>query len=110
MTLAISGNSEFVTVKVVDDGRGIDTDKLVKKSLKNGILTQDEVKEMNQRDKLRLIFKDGLSTAESVSDVSGRGVGMAAVLQAVEESGGRLELESEVGAGTSFEFKLPIAT
>ncbi|NRA66831.1 MAG: Hpt domain-containing protein [Pseudobacteriovorax sp.] len=107
LTLVVDEESSHWHVKIKDDGRGINTDKLVEKSLANGILSREEIARMSHNDKLRLIFRDGLSTVESVSDVSGRGVGMAAVLQAVEEAGGNLHLESEMGVGTSFDFTIP---
>ena len=103
----VDDESSHWHVKIKYDGRGINTDKLVEKSLANVILSREEIARMSHNDKLRLIFRDGLSTVESVSDVSGRGVGMAAVLQAVEEAGGNLHLESEMGVGTSFDFTIP---
>ena len=104
-TVAESGESWSLTIK--DDGRGINTDKLVEKSIKSGVLSEDEASAMSKADKLRLIFKDGVSTAEQVSDVSGRGVGMAAVLQAIESSGASLELDSDLGSGTTFRITIP---
>ena len=95
-----------VVIEIQDDGRGIDPDSVRTRAESSGLiaagqpLTDDEV--------LRLVFAPGFSTAETVSDLSGRGVGMDVVRRAIEELGGQVRLESSVGEGTTVRLKLPL--
>lgn len=94
-------------IRVSDDGRGIDADRLVEKAIKNGHITPDKSKKMSTQEKLRLVFLNGVSTSEEVSDISGRGVGMSAVEASVLEAGGRLEIETKPASGTSVSIWVP---
>jgi chemotaxis protein histidine kinase CheA len=95
------------TIHVTDDGRGIDTDALAAESVRRGLLTADDAASMSTAEKRNLIFMDGLSTAAAASDVSGRGVGMAAVKAAVEAEGGEMDVSSTRGEGTQFVIHIP---
>jgi chemotaxis protein histidine kinase CheA len=94
-------------VKVVDDGRGIDTERLGAKVIERALLTSDELARMSEEEKLRLIFLDGVSTAQAATEISGRGVGMAAVLDAVQHVRGDIHVSSRVGAGTTITISVP---
>lgn len=87
---------------------GIDSDKLVNKAISNGILSKEQSKQMTPQEKLDLIFLPGLSTAEKVSEVSGRGVGMDVVKTNIEKLGGHVELDSVLGEGSTVLLRLPL--
>lgn len=95
---------------LTDDGRGIDTEKVIAKALKLGVISLETASKLSDEEKLLLIFEDGLSTAEKLSDVSGRGVGMLAVKTVVEEMNGRIEIFSQIGSGTTFTIIVPQPT
>jgi two-component system chemotaxis sensor kinase CheA len=101
-----SGNQ--ITLAITDDGRGIATDRLAAKAVAAGIYSQAEVDAMSERRKQHLIFEPGLSTADKVSAVSGRGVGMDVVRANLERVGGSIDVVSKPGEGTSFYLKLPL--
>ena len=94
-----------VTVQFEDDGKGIDGEKVFKKAVEKGLLPAEEI--LNSDGKLQLIFLPGLSTAEKVTEVSGRGVGMDVVGDTVKRMGGRIEISSQVGKGTKLTITLP---
>ncbi|MCW2238462.1 chemotaxis protein CheA [Azospirillum canadense] len=96
-----------VVVEVSDDGAGIDADAVRRKAVERGQITAEQAAAMEDADALRLVFLPGLSTAEGVTDLSGRGVGMDAVRNAVEQAGGRVEIASTRGAGTTIRLVLP---
>ena len=97
-----------VIVEIKDDGRGINPEKIGAKAVEKGVLTQDELSKMTDREVQALIFHPGFSTAEKVSKVSGRGVGMDVVKTNIEKIGGMVDLHSVVGEGTSVRFKIPL--
>lgn len=97
-----------VIIKVSDDGGGINTEKVLEKALKNGNVTPDEAKVMSQDDIIGLLFKPSFSTAEKVSDVSGRGVGLDVVKNKIEGLGGDVTVETELGKGSTFIIRLPL--
>lgn len=97
-----------VHVEIIDDGRGIDPEILKKKALEKGLLTLEETDKMSDRQAQAIIFLPGFSSAEVVSDVSGRGVGMDVVKTNIEHLGGSVELDSTVGRGTRICLKLPL--
>ncbi len=109
-TLRLEAHTEgdFIVVEVGDDGAGIDTNRVAAKAVERRIVTQSRIREMNPREMLDLIFLPGLSTAEKVSDVSGRGVGMDVVRSNLKRLGGTVELESELGKGSVVRLKLPL--
>ena len=95
-----SGNQ--ILIEVADDGRGIDGDKLVNKALAAGVLTPERAERLSQSQKIRLIFEAGLSTAEEVTAISGRGVGMDVVRANIERIGGLVDVDSKLGQGVRF--------
>lgn len=94
-------------VKVVDDGRGIDTERLGTKAVERGLISPSELSQMSHEEKQRLIFLDGLSTAHTATEISGRGVGMAAVLDAIRQVRGHIRVQSALGAGTTIVLSIP---
>jgi two-component system chemotaxis sensor kinase CheA len=97
-----------VNIAILDDGKGMDADKIAAKAVEKGLVSEEEIKSMSEKDKLQLIFMPGLSTAEQVSDVSGRGVGMDVVKSNLDRLGGQVEIDTTVGKGTSILIKLPL--
>lgn len=104
---AYQKGSEII-IEVEDDGAGINTEKVIEKAIEKGIITPDEASQMEERDKLNLIFHPGFSTSEEVTDISGRGVGMDVVRNVVETLDGQVFVESELGVGTRFTISLPL--
>jgi len=98
-----SGN---VVVELADDGRGLHRDKIVKKAIEKGLIESD--KGMSDSDVFNLIFAPGFSTAERITDISGRGVGMDVVRRNLEAIRGRIEITSVPGKGTTFSIRLPL--
>ncbi len=95
-----------IVIEMSDDGGGVDPDRVFARAVELGIVEHDE--RLSEQERLELIFKPGFSTAESVSDVSGRGVGMDVVQKTVTRLKGLLSVSSERGRGTTFEIKLPL--
>jgi len=95
-----------IVIELQDDGRGIDPAKIFKKALEKGIVSPGE--ELSREETLALIFAPGFSTAEKVTAVSGRGVGMDVVKRNIEKLRGKIEITSEVGQGSTFKIKLPL--
>ena len=101
-----SGNQ--ILIDIVDDGHGIDGKRLVEKAVASGILTREDAAAMSPREQLALIFEAGLSTAQAVTAISGRGVGMDVVRSNVERIGGIVEVDSTVGRGTRMTLRVPL--
>ena len=97
-----------VIIEIVDDGGGLNSDKIVAKALSRGLISPDQAKSMSDKEKANLIFLPGLSTAEQVTDVSGRGVGMDVVKSNLDQLGGQVDIETERGKGTTIRIKLPL--
>jgi two-component system, chemotaxis family, sensor kinase CheA len=108
VTLKAFHEAGQVVLEVADDGKGIDPEKVAASAVNRGLITRDQAKVMGVSDKLALIFLPGLSTAEKVTDVSGRGVGMDVVKTNLDRLGGKVEISSEMGKGTLFRIKLPL--
>ena len=97
-----------VQIEVLDDGGGMDPERLKAKAVEKGVITTEQASRMTDSDALQLIFAAGFSTAEAVSDISGRGVGMDVVKTNIEKLGGHVELESRLGQGTRIIIRLPL--
>lgn len=97
-----------IIIEIIDDGKGIDASKIAKKVLENGLATEAELDGMSENQIQKFIFHPGLSTAEQVTAVSGRGVGMDVVRSNIEKIGGTVELDSKLGEGTRFAIKIPL--
>ncbi|MFP4128533.1 MAG: chemotaxis protein CheA, partial [Desulfonatronovibrio sp.] len=100
------GNS--VVIEVEDDGRGIDPEKMKAKALEKNIISQEEAQNMEDQEAIDLIFAPGFSTAEKVTDISGRGVGMDVVKNNIKNLKGNVVVSSELGKGSKFSITLPL--
>ena len=107
LELELSDRSNAYVVRCTDDGRGIDLEALGRRATDLGFVTSDALAAMGEKEKLHLIFIEGLSTALVTTSISGRGVGMSAVRAAVEKVGGRIEIRSSQGTGTTFVLTIP---
>jgi two-component system, chemotaxis family, sensor kinase CheA len=96
----------IITIK--DDGKGIDGNKVAARSLEKGLIDENQLAQMNDNDKAMLVFGAGVSTADVITDVSGRGVGMDVVKTNIHKLGGIIRLETEVGYGTVITIVLPL--
>ena len=97
-----------VIIEIEDDGRGIDVEKIRQKAVEKGFLTQEEATLASEKELLSLIFKPGFSTAETVTQLSGRGVGMDVVKTNIEKLGGSIEINTVRGKGTTVKIKIPL--
>ncbi len=100
------GNSIIISIK--DDGRGIDTERVGRKAIEKGLITEDQLAAMSQREMFDLIFLPGFSTKDKASDLSGRGVGMDVVKTNIKKLNGLIEIKSEKGMGSEFILRLPL--
>lgn len=101
-----SGNHVFI--EVADDGKGINRDKVLHKALERGIVSQEEAKKLTDQQVYSLIFSSGFSTADTISDISGRGVGLDVVKTKIESLGGSIMIQSTPGKGSIFRIQLPL--
>ena len=97
-----------IVIEIEDDGRGLDRDKLLAKAVERGLVQPDEAAQLPDERVFDLIFEPGFSTAEQVSDVSGRGVGMDVVKRNIRELGGTIDIASRPGEGTTLTIRLPL--
>lgn len=97
-----------IIIEIGDDGRGLPVDKIRAKALAQGLATEAELAQMSEHDVLRFIFRPGFSTAQQITSVSGRGVGMDVVKTNIERIGGTIELRSKEGRGSTFTIKIPL--
>jgi len=109
-TLSITAKQEaaHVVIEIKDDGRGIDIEKVKAKAIKKGILDETKIGEISDKELLKIIFTPGFTTAESVTDISGRGVGLDVVFTNISKLGGLVDVESVENAGTTFKVSLPL--
>ena len=108
ITLDAFHRGNQVCVEVRDDGGGIDAEKVKQKAISKGIITSDEADRMSDRQAFTLIWQPGFSTAEQVTEISGRGMGMDIVLSKLEKLNGTVEIDSELHQGTKITVKLPL--
>jgi two-component system chemotaxis sensor kinase CheA len=101
-----SGNHVFIEIE--EDGRGINREKVLKTAIKNGIVAADQASKMSDEDVYQLLFASGFSTADKISDISGRGVGLDVVKTKIHSLGGHVTIESKLGSGTKFSVQLPL--
>jgi len=108
VTLRASHQAGQVVIEISDDGKGLIPEKIAASCVSKGMVTREQADAMSDRDKINLIFLPGVSTAEKVSSVSGRGVGMDVVKTNLDRLGGKVEIDSVPGRGTCFRIKLPL--
>lgn len=108
ITLRASHEGSHVRVLVMDDGRGLSRERIAKKAVERGLVTQDQVALLSDREVFNFIFEAGFSTAEKVSDLSGRGVGMDVVRTNISRLKGSIDLSSEFGKGTTVAITIPL--
>lgn len=97
-----------VHIEIADDGGGIRAERIKKKAIENGVVTEDQAAKMSDQEICKMIFLPGLSTAEQVTNISGRGVGMDVVKTNIEKISGAIDLDTEVGRGTTFKIRVPL--
>ncbi|MGE5676023.1 MAG: chemotaxis protein CheW [Mycobacterium leprae] len=108
VTLEAYHEENHIIISVRDDGRGIDPNRIRSSAVKKGILSEEAARRMPDSEVINLIWAPGFSTAEKVSDISGRGVGLDVVHKNIEKLNGSVEIKTEVGKGTEFRIKLPL--
>jgi len=106
--IAASQEGNSIVIRIQDDGRGLQVDRIKAKALSRGIVSEAELASMDSRDILNMVFLPGFSTAEKVTDVSGRGVGMDVVRTNIWRINGSVEIDSQVGKGSIITIKLPL--
>jgi two-component system chemotaxis sensor kinase CheA len=108
LNLRACQEGSHVIIEVCDDGAGIAVDKIRQKAIERGLITPEYAANQSERELLQLIFLPGLSTAAAVTNVSGRGVGMDVVRTNVEKIGGKVEIDSRTGKGTTLRMRIPL--
>jgi len=106
LNLSAQNEGNLITISVTDDGKGIDVEKIRKKAIEKGLITSDKI--LRDTEVYNFIFEPGFSTAEKVTAVSGRGVGLDVVKKNIEKLNGSIRVSSEYGKGTTFLIKLPL--
>lgn len=101
-----SGNHVFI--EIIDDGKGINRDNILKKALEKNIVSREKANELSDQEVFQLLFASGFSTAAVISDISGRGVGLDVVKNKIESLGGSVFVDSKLGEGTTFSIQLPL--
>lgn len=107
VTLRARNEKDIVVIDVIDDGNGIDSRAIAKKAVEKGIITKEYARKASQNDIIMCIFEPGFSNADTITAVSGRGVGMDVVKRAAESIGGKVEVTTELGKGTTISIHLP---
>jgi two-component system chemotaxis sensor kinase CheA len=97
-----------VVIEVADDGCGLDKERIIRRAIERGIILPEEAKSLTDSDAQQLIFRAGLSTADEITEISGRGVGLDVVKAALENLKGSIEVHSEIGRGTTFRLLVPL--
>ncbi len=108
VTLSARHEGGYIIIEISDDGRGINIERVKQKAVENGLTSPEQLSLMAEEQILQFIFRAGFSTAEKVTSVSGRGVGMDVVRTNIEKIGGAVELRSKVGKGSTFDIKIPL--
>jgi two-component system, chemotaxis family, sensor kinase CheA len=109
LRLTAAEHADGIHIGIADDGQGIDRNRILAKAVERGLISSAEAAGLSEPEALALIFRPGFSTAEAVTDISGRGVGMDVVANTLERLGGNCEVETSLGQGTRFTLKLPVS-
>lgn len=108
LTLGATHEGNHIVISIADNGKGVDTDKVARKAMEKGLVTQEQLDMMTQKELLDLIFLPGFSTMEVTSDLSGRGVGMDVVKTNIKKMNGIIDIRTEAGHGSEFLLRLPL--
>lgn len=108
ITLDADQEGNNIVLRISDDGAGMDPDKLKNKAIEKGLLTPEQAQQMSKEEAFQIIFMPGFSTAAKISNTSGRGVGMDVVRTNIVKLKGSIEIQSEIGVGSTFKIKLPL--
>jgi two-component system chemotaxis sensor kinase CheA len=108
ITMGAFQEGGYVIIEIVDDGAGLNTDKIRERAIERGLITRDRGQSMSEGDVHRLIFAPGFSTADTITNLSGRGVGMDVVKSSVEKIGGHVDIQSWAGEGSTIRLKIPL--
>ena len=106
ITLRAFHQGGFIVIEIQDDGRGLDPERIRRKAVERGLIRADD--DLDKDSILELIFAPGFSTAEQITDISGRGVGMDVVRRNIEKMRGQIEIQSDVGTGSTFTIYMPL--
>ena len=109
LTIRASQESDRVLIEIIDDGRGIDPDIIKNKAYEKGLIDEATLERISDQEAINLVFMPGFSTADVISDLSGRGVGMDVVRTAVEKVNGSVSIDSQLGKGTRLSLSLPLS-
>ncbi|MDD2850355.1 MAG: chemotaxis protein CheA [Desulfuromonadaceae bacterium] len=109
ISLTVRRDKDHLEIVITDDGRGMDPERLKQKAVEKGLITDEQAARMSSPEAYQLVCAPGFSTAVTVTDISGRGVGMDAVHEAVRSLAGVLTIQSQMGQGSSFIMRMPIA-
>ncbi len=108
LTLRAYHEGGQVNIEIIDDGAGLNHERIRRKAVEKGLLSAEKAAQLSEREAVNLIFMAGFSTAEKITNVSGRGVGMDVVKTNIEKIGGAVDVQSEPGAGTTVKMKIPL--
>ena len=108
ITMRASQEGGYVIIEIIDDGGGLNTEKIRERALQRGLISREKGQSMSESDIHRLIFAPGFSTADTITNLSGRGVGMDVVKSSVEKIGGHVDIASHAGEGSSIRLKIPL--
>ncbi|MDX1699850.1 MAG: chemotaxis protein CheA [Melioribacteraceae bacterium] len=108
ITLSAEHEGNHIIISITDDGKGIDPEKIITKAIAKGIISKEKAEDLSRQEIFNLIFAPGFSTAENVTNISGRGVGMDVVKTNVSRLRGIIEIDSEINKGTRIDIKLPL--
>jgi two-component system chemotaxis sensor kinase CheA len=109
LKLAAVADGDAVVVEVSDDGRGVDPERVKRKAYEKGLISEEQLESLGDDEAVDLLFLPGFSTADQISDLSGRGVGMDAVRASVEKLGGSVTMRSQYGVGTATRLRMPLS-
>jgi len=104
---SVKQQNKSLIVTISDDGRGVDTDKIKQIALDKGLYTQDEIQSLSQEEVILIIFKDSFTTRDKITQISGRGVGLASIIDELDRLNGTIEIKNNLGFGIEFKFTLP---
>jgi two-component system chemotaxis sensor kinase CheA len=109
ITLKAYSESDRIIIDIIDDGAGVNIDKVINKVLENSLMTHEQLDALSENEKVELIFMPGLSTAQEITEYSGRGVGMDVVKKSIESFGGTIKIKTDANKGTVISLAIPVS-